>query len=465
MRGPAEFVFYLAVGAGMALGMSAFTVVGGLFEAAPLAIILVAILIGGLICTAVALSIGELASLWPSSPAIRTYFKMAFSERTALTLIYLYLAFIVAIAGVESTMFALVMSALMPALPPVAAVLILLGAVIAANCWGLDLPRLMQVLTTVICIAIILAMGVYGWAASGTAGLDAALAAPQPGAAPGALQGFKTLPAAIGLAIYLFIGFEWITPVGLSPEAYRRRIPAAMLGAILILAFTYAIFALGIALALPPERIAGQPTPQVGYFVALLGPAGLWLAALLSLTAIFSTFNAGLMGGARLLQALAREGTLPRQVAAINPATGAPVGAVLWLGGSALLSSLLVLAFSLQLIAALVGAAIIAVIYAAYMLSVLRLRQRQPETPRPFRTPLPVPLQRGLAALLPLLGLATLFSLPGEGFVPALAFLACAAASFLLAGWSSRHLAAGAGAAARRRPLQPSLAAKPGADG
>ena len=32
MKGPREFIFYLAVGAGMALGTSAFTMVSGLFE-------------------------------------------------------------------------------------------------------------------------------------------------------------------------------------------------------------------------------------------------------------------------------------------------------------------------------------------------------------------------------------------------------------------------------------------------
>ena len=83
MRAAKEVVFYLAVGAGMALGTSAFTMVGGLFEVVPLSWALAAIVLAGLFCTAIALSIGELASMWPSAPAIRTYFKMAFGAHAA----------------------------------------------------------------------------------------------------------------------------------------------------------------------------------------------------------------------------------------------------------------------------------------------------------------------------------------------------------------------------------------------
>lgn len=425
-----ETIFYLSVGVGMALSTSAFTMFGGMFEVAPLREVVVGIVIAGAVCIAIALSIGELASLWPSAPAIRTFFKMAFGDRASLVLVYLYLVFIVLIAGVESYMFALVVGAMMPAVPPLATVVSLLVAVIAANAFGLDLPRQMQVLTTAVCLAIVVIMGVTGVLVS-----DHVTGGP---ALP-ALQSLATVPAAVGLAIFLFIGFEWISPVGLRPGAYERQIPCTMVGAVAVLMIGYVAFAIGIGVALPRHQIASEPIPQVPYFMAVLGPGGVWVAGLLSLTAIFSTFNAGLMGGSRLLQAMARERTLPKVAALLNPYTGAPLGAALLLGSSALIASLVIVQFKLHLLAAVIGAVIICFIYGAYMLAVLRLRRQQPELRRPFRTPLPEWLQWLVGILLPLIGLATLFSIPEFGSAPALGLLAFSLVSLALSEWSLRR--------------------------
>jgi ethanolamine permease len=432
VRAVSEFIFYLTVGAGMALGTSAFTMVGGLFEVVPLGWVLLAIVLAGLFCGAIALSIGELASMWPSAPAIRTYFKMAFGERVSLILVYIYLVFIVLIAGVESYMFALVVHAMLPAVSPIVTVLVLLASVIAANMYGLDLPRFMQILTTVGCIAIVLGMGAAGLLMTPLGGLELALFASG--------GGVTALPAAIGIAIFLFIGFEWITPVGLRPAAYARQIPQSMLWAIVTLTATYLAFAVGLGVSLPRGRIASESIPQVPYFIAVLGPKGVWLAGALSFTAIFSTFNAGLMGGARLLQAMAREGTLPAWIAFINPNTGAPIGAVVPLGGTALGSSMVIVTFELQLLAAVIGAAIVCFIYSAYMFSVLRLRRIQATLGRPFRTPLPDVLQWAVCLVLPFIGLATLFSLPEWGSAPAVGLLVCSVLAVVAAEWSSRRL-------------------------
>ncbi|MDQ3822853.1 MAG: hypothetical protein M3321_06390, partial [Actinomycetota bacterium] len=144
MRGRKEFAFYLSVGVGMALSCSSFMMVAGLFEVTSLLWILGALVLGWVFCVALALSIGELAGMFPSAPAIVTYFKAAFGDRIALVFIYLYLAFIVLIAGVESYLFGRVAEAVVPGLPPLAVVVVLLVAVVAANLLGLELPRLIQ---------------------------------------------------------------------------------------------------------------------------------------------------------------------------------------------------------------------------------------------------------------------------------------------------------------------------------
>jgi len=118
------------------------------------------------------------------------------------------------------------------------------------------------------------------------------------------------------------------------------------------------------------------------------------------------------MGGAQLLQALAREGSLPRFVARVQVDTGAPVGAVLVLGSLGLLAALLIAAFDLYLVVGLVGSAIICVIYAAYVGAVERLRRCRPELARPFRSRLPGASHWAVIVLMPLIAVASLFTVP-----------------------------------------------------
>jgi ethanolamine permease len=434
VRGPREFLFYLTVGVGMALSCSSFMMVAGLFQVTTLFWVLVALVVGGVFCIVLALSIGELAGMYPSSPAIVTYFKAAFGERAALVFVYLYLIFIVLIAGVESYLFALVMRALLPGIPPLAIVVVMLVAVVGANLFGLEFPRGLQMVVTSAAVGVILVMGVLG-------------AADAPHAMSGALRigdlggGLADLPAALGLAVFLYMGFEWVTPVGLRPDSYARKIPLAMPLAVVTLAVAYGFFSVGLGSTVARSTLTDELTPQLPYFGDLLGRTGTYVAAFLSLSAILSTFNAGVMGASRLVFAVAREGNLPKWCAAMRLETGVPYGAVLLLGGLALSSAFVVVPLGAELLAAVVGAAIVCLIYAGYMAAVIRLKQIDADRSRPYRTPVPLLWQRVTIVLLALISVATLFSLPNR-WVEAVAGMALSIAlALLLSGWSVRRSA------------------------
>ena len=434
MRGRREFAFYLSVGVGMALSCSSFMMVAGLFEVTSLLWILAALVLGWVFCVALALSIGELAGMFPSAPAIVTYFKAAFGDRIALVFIYLYLAFIVLIAGVESYLFGRVAEAVVPGLPPLAVVVVLLVSVVAANLLGLELPRLIQMVLTAAAVAVILVIGVLGAVADPGATGDAL-------GAGDVAASLALVPAAIGLTVFLFMGFEWVTPVGLRPDAYARKIPWAMLAAVGVLFVAYAIFLVGIGATLPRSAFEDQLIPQVPFFTDVLGDSGRYLAGVLSLSAIVSTFNAGMMSASRLVFAVARQGHLPRWAASIRPTTGGPLGSVLLLGSLGLVSALVVGTLGLQLVAAVIGAALICAIYAGYMWSALRLRQRDPERARPFRSPVPTAVQRGVIGLLAIIGVASLFSLPDRIPETVAGVALATTVAVLLSGWSMRRTA------------------------
>jgi ethanolamine permease len=434
VRGRRESAFYLSVGVGMALSCSSFMMVAGLFEVTSLLWILVALVLGCVFCGALALSIGELAGMFPSAPAIVTYFKAAFGDRVALIFIYLYLAFIVLIAGVESYLFGRVAEAVVPGLPPLGVVVVLLVSVVAANLLGLELPRLIQMILTAAAVAVILLIGVLG-AVSDPASTGDALGTGD------VLSSLALVPAAIGLTVFLFMGFEWVTPVGLRPDAYARKIPWAMPAAVAVLFVAYALFLVGIGATLPRSAFEDELIPQVPFFSEVLGGPGKYLAGVLSLSAIVSTFNAGMMSASRLIYAVARQGHLPRWAASIRPSTGAPFGAVLLLGSLGLISAFVVGGLGLQLVAAVIGAAIICVIYAGYMGSALRLRGRDPERSRPFRSPVPALAQRALIGLLLIIGVASLFSLPDRIPETVVGVALAAILAVVLSGWSMRRTA------------------------
>ncbi|HXU80376.1 MAG TPA: APC family permease, partial [Polyangia bacterium] len=263
------------------------------------------------------------------------------------------------------------------------------------------------------------------------------------------------VPAAIGMAVYLFIGFEWITMLGMRPDSYRRTIPLSMPLAIATNVVAYSLCAFGFWRMLPHARIVEGTTPQVHYFTALLGhPFGPYLALGISFLAIFSTFNAGVMGGSRLIYALTREGILPGWCAKMNE-RGAPVGGILTLGSLAALTAVVVVNWRLEVLAAVIGSAFVCFVYAAFMLAVIKLRRTRPQARRSFRTVVPEWLQWTIAGVFPLLGLASLVSQPGSKTVPIAGALAFTAAAALLTRWSHARTEKSKRATPYRTVLEP----------
>ncbi|HKJ67002.1 MAG TPA: APC family permease, partial [bacterium] len=231
-----------------------------------------------------------------------------------------------------------------------------------------------------------------------------------------------------------FIGFEWITPLGFGPGAYQRKIPLSMPTAILINIIAYSFLVLGFSAQLPTEVITAESIPQVPYFIQILGPNGIYVAAFLSVLAIFSTFNAGVMGGSRLIFILTREGNLPKWCAKISFRTGAPIGAIGVLGGLAIISAIVVVTYELEAFAAIVGTTIVCFVYAAFMLAVYRLRRTKPDTDRPFRTPVYSVIQWFVIITMPAIGLMGLFSLPTLS--PVIGLIGFVIIAALLTRWS-----------------------------
>src|SRR4029077_7100995 len=162
MKKAFELGFYVTFGAGIAFGISSFTIISELFKVASSFWLIVSICLAGAFCMLISSSIAELASMYPSAPGVRTYLKVALPPRTSLFLVYLYLIFMIMVAGIESYLFALVVRQLFPQLPALAVVLVLLACTVIVNLLGLELPRGVQMFTTTALILSVLCLGVAG---------------------------------------------------------------------------------------------------------------------------------------------------------------------------------------------------------------------------------------------------------------------------------------------------------------
>jgi len=409
----------------MALAASCYTMLASMFGALDVKWIVLAVIMAGTLCGVVSASIGELAAMFPSAPGIRTYLRAAFGNHFSLAMLFLYLAMVAMMAGVEGTVVTTVLANVMPGAPRVAIVLSLFLLVIATNTLGLEPPRALQLAMTVLLVAGTLFVGASALWVDGSPPVhhDAAMASPT----------LFDLAAAVGIAIFLFIGFEWVTPLGRSPAAYQRLIPLSMLIAIAALIVVYSIFAAGLDHQLDRTQLGGNPMPQITLGAALYGEPGRYGLAAVSLLAMLTSFNVGLMGASRLIYGLAREGVLPAWTARISLRTGVPINAIVAVGGVAFALALLVIHTGVYRLAGVTVAAIECVVYGALILAALRLRRTRAAATRPFRNPIPIAAQWLIAATFLVLAACAPLSLDGAGYWPLALFGALAGGAALLA--------------------------------
>lgn len=219
------------------------------------------------------------------------------------------------------------------------------------------------------------------------------------------LNGILTL---VGLALFLFVGVEYVTPLASELRDAPRTIPRAMY--VGVTAVAVAMFLYGLAVARQVENvdlgdgtlILDTPLAIPAFAEAVMGDFGrVWLGIAV-LLASAATLNTLLAGIPRILYGMAKDGTMPRTFAYLHPRYREPwVGiglvAVIGIVGAILLDG------DIPSIINLILAAVMAWIF-SYLLvniSVMLLRRRRPDLVRPYRTPLyPLPQILASAGLL-----------------------------------------------------------------
>ena len=339
------------------------------------------ILIAGLLCALAAAAFSELNGMWPSVNGIRLYIHRAFGEKLSLVTALTYMSVVTLVVGTEAYVLSHVLSDAIPAIAPPWWIFLMLTLATAVNFRGLKIAGAFQDIVTYSVVASIVIMSVLA-----LAHVDFHVPHPL------RTGGFGPVFQSLSVAVFLFVGFEWVTP--LADEVKRPKfIPYGMFIALVLLVLVYSLvstamfanFPQGHQAALYGSDAVRQPIPHIVFAGTVLGPAGRWWMIATSLCMSLTTFNAGLMSVSRFIYGMGRDQILPKGLAHLSAKFNTPARAVLAVYVIALSVSALVYFTGRYVLLVNLAAATESFIYAFAASSVVALRIRDRDRERPFK--------------------------------------------------------------------------------
>ena len=368
----------------------------------------IAILIAGALCALAAASFSELNGMFPSVNGIRLYILRAFGEKISLVVALTYMSVVTLVVGTEAYVLSHVLTAAIPRISPPWWILLMLTLATAVNFRGLKVAGTFQDVITYSVVVSIVVLSVLALS-------HVHFHVPQPLATGGPGPVFQ----AVGVAVFLFVGFEWVTPLADEVRA-PRAIPTGMFIALGLLVLVYALVTTAMFANLPGlgradlfgTLAARQPIPHVVFAQTMFGTTGKWWMIVTSLCMSLTTFNAGLMGVSRFIYGMARDQVLPRGLSAISVKFSTPYRAVLLVYVIALAVSFIVYWTQRFVLLVNVAAAAESFIYAFAAASVIALRVKDRDRERPFRMTGGIALPAATAVVFVAVGIGV-FAQPG----------------------------------------------------
>jgi APA family basic amino acid/polyamine antiporter len=344
--------------------------------------VLAAWAVAGILSLAGALTYAELGAMFPAAGGEYVYLREGWGR--AFAFLYGWMRFWIGTPGSIAAYAVGAATFLAPVLPwpPKLVAIAAIAVFTAINCANVRTGGNVQTGLTIAKVLVVVALAV------------GALVAPSGSWGPvtaGGFPGWSAFGLMVLAALWATDGWNNLPMAAGELREPARDLPRALgLGMLAVLAI-YAAINLGYFHALPFADVAHSSStaypdaPSVASRVAsqlLGGTTQLLLAGAMALSAI-SAMNGSMLTGARVPYAVAADGLAPRWLARIAPGARVPRGAVIVQGVWA--SALAASGRFDQLTDAVVFASWL--FYALNAGSVLLLRRRRPDLPRPFRVP------------------------------------------------------------------------------
>ncbi|QDA58622.1 amino acid permease [Hymenobacter jejuensis] len=258
--------------------------------------------------------------------------------------------------------------------------------------------------------------------------------------------GWSGILRGAGVVFFVFIGFDIVATMAQETKNPQRNMPIGIIGSLVICTILFVLFGhvmTGLANytefknSAAPVAIAIEKTPYAWLSQAII------IAILIGYTSVILV---DLLGQSRVFFTMSRDGLLPGVFSQIHPRFQTPHKSNLLLG------------VFISLFAGLVPISVVGemtsigtlLAFVMVCIGILILRKREPNTPRPFRTP--------WVPLVPILGILTclvmMLSLPADTWIRLFVWLAIGLAIYFGYGKKNSKLRQGIQAEAQPAPQE-----------
>ena len=202
----------------------------------------------------------------------------------------------------------------------------------------------------------------------------------------------RTMPTGAGVAAAIVLALQaviftydgWTGPLYFGEETtdIGRTMPRTMIGGVLTVIAIYLCFNLAMLRVVGIDAMAGDPFVAGSAGTILFGTAGDLVIRIVVLIALLGGINSNVLFAARIPLAMSRDGLMPAAIDRVN-AGGTPVVAHAL---SILAAILFIVTGTFNSVLALAAFFFVAN-YLISFSAIFALRRKEPDTPRPFRTP------------------------------------------------------------------------------
>ncbi|WP_407640134.1 APC family permease [Bacillus massiliglaciei] len=379
-------VLFLSIGA--MLGWGWVVLSGNWIDSAGSMGALVAFVIGGLLVTFVGLTYAELASAMPNVGGEHHYIERAMGRKAAFIGSWAITLGYVSVVTFEAVALPTVMDYIIPDYQTgylwtisgwdVYLTWVLIGSggavlLTALNYFGLKPAAFMQGVLTIFIVGIGLFL-VFGSSING----DAQNLQPFFNGGAGGVM------AVLIMVPFLFVGFDVIPQVAEEANMPPREIGKILIFSVACAVIFYLAIAFGVSMALGHEALSASELATADAMAAVFG-SKIFANILIfgGVCGIVTSWNAFIIGGSRIIYAMADSGMLPKWFSYLHPKYKTPSHAILFLGALAVLAPLLGRPALVWIVDA--GGLGIVVAYFLVALSFILLRKKEPNMARPFK--------------------------------------------------------------------------------
>lgn len=197
-------------------------------------------------------------------------------------------------------------------------------------------------------------------------------------------NGLKGIMAVLIMTPFMFVGFNVVPQAAEEINLPYKSIGKVLILSVLMAALFYILVIFGVSRAMTAEEMKLSKLVTADAMVALFNSS--WAGKLLILggiAGIVSSWNGFYIGASRAIYAMARSGMLPEFLGYMHPKYRTPTNAILLIGVLSTIAPL----FGRKMLVWLVnaGGLSICVAYLLVCIAFIKLRNSEPDMPRPFK--------------------------------------------------------------------------------